>query len=67
MGLWNNVARFQDGSLKLQKIEKIDTREVLHAAAKLRVEELVDGFNCVVNIMLYDSGVNKWREPAVEG
>ena len=44
MGLWNNVARFQDGSLKLQKIDKIDTREVLHAAAKLRVEELLDGF-----------------------
>jgi len=44
MSLWNNVARFQDGSLKLQKIDKVDTREALHAAAKLRVEELHDGF-----------------------
>ena len=46
MSLWNNVARFQSGSppLKLQKINKVDTREVLHAAAKLRVEELHDGF-----------------------
>ncbi len=44
MGLWNNVARFQNGSLKLQKIDKVDTREALHAAAKLRVEELLDGF-----------------------
>ncbi len=44
MSLWNNGARFQDGSLKLQKIGKIDTREALHAAAKLRVEELYDGF-----------------------
>jgi hypothetical protein len=44
MSLWNNVARFQDGSLKLQKIDKTDTREALHAAAKLRVEELNDGF-----------------------
>ena len=40
IGLWNNVARFQDGSLKLQKIDKTDSREGLHAAAKLRVEEL---------------------------
>src|SRR6266699_6921424 len=42
MSLWNNVARFQDGSppLKLQKIGGIDTREALHAAATLRVEEL---------------------------
>jgi hypothetical protein len=44
MSLWNNVARFQDGSLKLQKVGKVDTREALHAAAKLRVEELYDGF-----------------------
>ena len=44
MSLWNNVARFQDGSLKLQKVDKIDTRESLYAAAKLRVEELYDGF-----------------------
>ena len=44
MGLWNNVARFQDGSLKLQKVDKVDTREALHAAGKLRVEELLDGF-----------------------
>jgi hypothetical protein len=44
MSLWNNVARFQDGSLKLQRVDKVDTREALHAAAKLRVEELHDGF-----------------------
>jgi hypothetical protein len=46
MGLWNSVARFQDGSppLKLQKIGSIDTRQALHAAAKLRMEELHDGF-----------------------
>jgi hypothetical protein len=46
MSLWNNVARFQTGSppLKLQKIGKVDTRKRLHAAAKLRVEELFDGF-----------------------
>lgn len=46
MGLWNNVARFQDGSppLKLQKVGNIDTRDALYAAAKLRVEELHDGF-----------------------
>jgi hypothetical protein len=46
MSLWNNVARFQDGAppLKLQKIGSIETREGLHAAAKLRVEELHDGF-----------------------
>lgn len=46
MSLWNNVARFQDGSppLKLQSIDSSDTREALHAAAKLRVEELHDGF-----------------------
>ena len=28
----------------LQKVNKLDTRETLHAAAKLRVEELLDGF-----------------------
>jgi hypothetical protein len=44
MSLWNNVTRFQDGSLKLQKVDRIDTREALQAAAKLRVEELHDGF-----------------------
>lgn len=46
MGLWNNVARFQDGSppLKLQKVGNIDTRDALYAAAKQRVEELNDGF-----------------------
>lgn len=44
MSLWNNVARFQDGSLRLQKVDKLDTREALHAAAKQRVEELLDGF-----------------------
>ena len=44
MSLWNNVARFQGGSLKLQKIDTIATRKALHAAAKLRVEELHDGF-----------------------
>ena len=46
MSLWNNVARFQDGSpsLKLQKVDKLDTREALQAAAHLRVEELFDGF-----------------------
>ena len=46
MGLWNNVARFQSGSppLKLQKVDRVDTREALHAAAKLRMEELHDGF-----------------------
>ena len=43
MSSWNNVV-VQDGSLKLQKVDKIDTREALHAAAKLRVEELYDGF-----------------------
>jgi hypothetical protein len=35
---------FQDGSLKLRRVDKIDTRKALHAAAKLRVEELYDGF-----------------------
>ena len=44
MSLWNNVARFQDGSLRLQKVDKLETREALHAAAKLRVEEFLDGF-----------------------
>jgi hypothetical protein len=46
MSLWNNVARFQGGSppLKLQKVDNVDTRVSLYAAAKLRVEELLDGF-----------------------
>lgn len=46
MSLWNELAHHQDGSpkLKLEKIGKIDTRERLHAAVKLRVEELYDGF-----------------------
>jgi hypothetical protein len=46
MSLWNELTRYQDGSpkLELEKIGKIDTRERLHAAAKLRVEELYDGF-----------------------
>lgn len=46
IGLWNSLARFQGGSppLKLQKVDRVDTREALHAAAKLRVEELHDGF-----------------------
>jgi hypothetical protein len=46
MGLWNNLARFQNPSLplRLQKVGKVATREALHAAAKLRVEELYDGF-----------------------
>jgi hypothetical protein len=43
MSLWNNV-RFRDRSLRLQKVGQLDTREGLHAAAKLRVEELLDGF-----------------------
>jgi hypothetical protein len=44
--LWNNLARFQSGSppLTLQKVGNVDTCEALHAAAKLRVEELYDGF-----------------------
>jgi hypothetical protein len=44
MSLWNKVARFQEGSLRLQKVDNLDTREALHAAAKQRVEELLDGF-----------------------
>ena len=44
MSLWNTVARFQDGLLKLQKVDRADTSETLHAAAKLRVEELHEGF-----------------------
>lgn len=45
-GLWNRMAKFQSGSppLKLQKVGRIDTRETLHDAASLRVEELHDGF-----------------------
>ena len=46
IGLWNNVARFQAGSppLKLQRVDKGDSRETLHASAKLRFEELYDDF-----------------------
>ncbi|HLH88186.1 MAG TPA: hypothetical protein VKX28_06985 [Xanthobacteraceae bacterium] len=46
MGFWNVLAGLQDGSppLKLQKIDKLDSRDAMHAAAKLRVEELLDGF-----------------------
>jgi len=46
MSLWNELTRYQDGSpkLELEKIGPIDTREKLHAATKLRVEELYDGF-----------------------
>ena len=46
LGLWNRMSKFQSGSppLKLQKIGQIDTRDALHDAAKLRVEELHDGF-----------------------
>jgi len=46
MGLWNSLARFQSGSppLKLQRIGNVGTRAALHAAAALRVEELLDGF-----------------------
>jgi hypothetical protein len=43
--LWNELTRYQDGSPKLElaKIGPIDTPRGLHAAAKLRVEELYDG------------------------
>jgi hypothetical protein len=46
MSLWNELTRYQDGSprLELERIGEIDTRERLHAAAKLRAEELYDGF-----------------------
>ena len=43
---WNTLVGLQDGSppVKLQKIGKLDSREAMHAAAKLRVEELLNGF-----------------------
>lgn len=45
-GFWNSLAALQDGSppLKLTTIGAIENREALHAAAKMRVEELWDGF-----------------------
>ena len=44
--LWNELTRYQDGSptLELTKVGPIDTPKGLHAATKLRVEELYDGF-----------------------
>src|SRR5262245_26390296 len=50
MSLWNNVARFQDGSLRLQKVGKFDTREALDAAAKLRVDAAGRSIGCVRRI-----------------
>ena len=46
MGLWNRLAGYQSGSpsLKLTKLGAIDSREGLHAAATIRVEELYEGF-----------------------
>ncbi len=46
MGLWNHLAGYQSGprSLKLTKVGAINSREGLHAAAKIRVEELYEGF-----------------------
>jgi len=46
MGLWNRLTGYQSGSpsLKLTKVGAIKSREGLHAAAKIRVEELHDGF-----------------------
>ena len=46
LSLWNRMARFQSGSppLKLQQVGCVDTRETLHDAANLRVDELHDGF-----------------------
>jgi len=46
LGLWNRMAKFQDGSpgVKLQKLGSLDTREALRDAANLRIEELRDGF-----------------------
>ncbi len=46
MGLWNHLAGYQGGSpsLKLTKVGAINSREGLHAAAKIRVEELYEGF-----------------------
>jgi len=46
MGLWNQLAGYQGSSpsLKLTKVGAINSREGLHAAAKIRVEELYEGF-----------------------
>lgn len=46
MGLWNHLTGYQSGSrsLKLTKVGAINTREGQHAAAKVRVEELFEGF-----------------------
>jgi hypothetical protein len=46
IGLWNHMARFQSGSppLRLMRVSRFETRELLHSAAKQRVEELYDGF-----------------------
>jgi hypothetical protein len=46
LGLWNRMAKFQDGSpgVRLQKVGDLDTREGLRDAANTRVEELLDGF-----------------------
>lgn len=46
MGLWNRMARHQDALalVKLQAVTKLLTRDALHDAAALRVEELRDGF-----------------------
>ncbi len=46
MGLWNHLAGYHGGSLslKLTKVGAINSREGLHAAAKVRVEELYEGF-----------------------
>jgi len=46
MGLWNRMARHQDGKppLRLTAIDVVRTRDDLRAAASLRVEELLDGF-----------------------
>jgi hypothetical protein len=46
-GFWNSLAALQDGSppLRLKRIGKIDSRDAMHAAATLRVEELLEGFS----------------------
>ncbi len=46
MSLWNELTRYHDGSpkLELQRIGVIASREQLHEATRLRVEELYDGF-----------------------
>lgn len=45
-GLWNDVARYQSGSLplRLQNVETLDSREALRLTTNLRIEELCDGF-----------------------